>query len=326
MTQKRPLIVIAGPTAVGKSELAAELGRRIHGEVISADSMQVYRHMDIGSAKVTLEEMLGVPHHLIDVVEPTEEMDVTRYAELAQKALEGIYERGNVPILCGGTGFYIQAVTRCIDFSETTSDPALREELHRFAEEHGTEALHAKLQEVDPEAAAAIHPNNLKRVIRALEYYRATGNRISDHNKEEQQKVTPYDLVYIFLDDERDVLYKRIDRRVDFMMEEGLADEVAFLRAMGVEKGCTSMQGIGYKEIINAMDGQYSMDEAVEIIKRESRRYAKRQETWFKREQGVIRIMRGDYQNDTFRILDHVLDIIKERLGIEAEEVGNPYE
>ncbi len=323
---KQPLIVIAGPTAVGKSELAAELARRIDGEVISADSMQVYKYMDIGSAKVTLEEMLGVPHHMIDVCEPTEEMDVARYAGMANAAIRDIASRGHVPVLCGGTGFYIQAVTRGIDFTETEPDTAFREEMAAYAAEHGAESLHEKLKAVDPAAAAEIHPNNIKRVIRALEYFRETGERISDHNEAERLKESPYNLVFVFLDDERAALYERIDRRVDFMMEEGLADEVAYLRAMGLDRTYVSMQGIGYKEILAYMDGEYSLDEAVRIIKRESRHYAKRQETWFKRDRDAIRLMRSDYGGDTFRILQKVLEMVEEKTGIRGKEVGRPNE
>ena len=323
---KQPLIVIAGPTAVGKSELAAELARRIDGEVISADSMQVYKYMDIGSAKVTLEEMLGVPHHMIDVCEPTEEMDVARYAGMANAAIRDIASRGHVPVLCGGTGFYIQAVTRGIDFTETEPDTACREEMAAYAAEHGAERLHEKLKAVDPAAAAEIHPNNIKRVIRALEYFRETGERISDHNEAERLKESPYNLVFVFLDDERAALYERIDRRVDFMMEEGLAEEVAYLRAMGLDRTYVSMQGIGYKEILAYMDGEYSLDEAVRIIKRESRHYAKRQETWFKRDRDAIRLMRSDYGGDTFRILQKVLEMVEEKTGIRGKEVGRPNE
>lgn len=323
---KQPLIVIAGPTAVGKSELAAELARRIDGEVISADSMQVYKYMDIGSAKVTLEEMLGVPHHMIDVCEPTEEMDVARYAGMANAAIRDIASRGHVPVLCGGTGFYIQAVTRGIDFTETEPDTAFREEMAAYAAEHGADSLHEKLKAVDPAAAAEIHPNNIKRVIRALEYFRETGERISDHNEAERLKESPYNLVFVFLDDERAALYERIDRRVDFMMEEGLAEEVAYLRAMGLDRTYVSMQGIGYKEILAYMDGEYSLDEAVRIIKRESRHYAKRQETWFKRDRDAIRLMRSDYGGDTFRILQKVLEMVEEKTGIRGKEVGRPNE
>ncbi len=319
------LIVISGPTAVGKSELAAELGRRIGGEVVSADSMQVYRHMDIGSAKVTLEEMLGVPHHMIDVVDPREEMDAARYAAMAKECIAGILKRGHVPILCGGTGFYIQAVVRDIDFTETTADEAFRARMRRLAEEEGSGAVHRLLREVDPESAAAIHPNNLKRVIRALEYAGETGRKISEHNEEERQKESPYRLVWFYIDDDRQALYRRIDRRVDFMMEEGLPEEVAYLRAMGLDRSCVSMQGIGYKEMLDVLDGRVSMEEAVRVIKRNSRHYAKRQGTWFRREKEAVRLSRVDYR-DTSALLAEMIRIIEERTDIKAMEVGNPHE
>lgn len=317
---KPPLIVIAGPTASGKSELAAELGRRIGGEVVSADSMQVYRYMDIGSAKVTLEEMLGVPHHMIDVVDPKEAMDVARYAEMATACIRDILRRGKLPILCGGTGFYIQAVTRQIDFEDTEADSGRRKELERLAEEKGNDFLHEMLARIDPVSAEAIHPNNRKRTIRAIEYYEETGTRISDHNEREKERESPYDLAFFVISDDRKVLYDRIDRRVDFMMEAGLADEVRYLRAMGLTKQDVSMQGIGYKEILSALDGEMSLDEAVRIIKRDSRRYAKRQITWFKREKDAIWLDRRDFGEDTFRILSEIMRVLAHKNIIPANE------
>ncbi len=324
--KKKPLIVIAGPTAVGKSELAAELGRRMDGEVISADSMQVYRYMDIGSAKITREEMLGVPHHMMDCIDPKESMDVAQYAREARACMDAIYGRGHVPILCGGTGFYIQAVTRSIDFTETEADEALREELRAFAREQGHEALHRRLAEVDPKAAEAIHPHNLKRVIRALEFYRETGKRISEHNEEQQKRETPYQLFFFVITDERQRLYERIDRRVDFMMEAGLLDEVAYLRAMGLEKTDVSMQGIGYKELLAAMDGEMTVEEAVRLIKQGSRHYAKRQLTWLRREKDAIFLDRRDFGDDTFRILEEIIRILESGSKLRAHEVGAPGE
>lgn len=313
--RKDPLIVIAGPTAVGKSEIAAELGRKIGGEVVSADSMQVYRYMDIGSAKVTLEEMLGVPHHMIDVVDPTEEMDAARYAKMAGEEVGKILKNGHLPILCGGTGFYIQAVTRQIDFEneETGPDEAYRKNLQAFAKEHGNEALHQKLALVDPDSAAAIHPNNVKRVIRALEYYKETGRTISEHNQKEKEKESPYDLVYFVIDEDRETLYQKIDERVDFMMKEGLVDEVRYLKAMGLSRDNVSMQGLGYKEILDYLDGTCTLEEAVRILKRDTRHYAKRQITWFKREKDAIWINRKDYDEDPLRIVDHIITILEER-------------
>ena len=306
MTEKEKpmLIVVAGPTASGKSAAAVELARMIDGEIISADSMQVYRYMDIGSAKITKEEMMGIPHYLIDVADPTEDYDVVRYAREAKAAVSDIISRGKVPILCGGTGFYIQAVTRDIDFSETGSLPEYREELAAYAAQHGNAALHERLRDIDPVSYETIHPNNLKRVIRALEYYKETGMTISAHNEAERQRETPYDLHFFVLNDDRAVLYDRIDRRVDFMMAEGLYDEVLYLRQMGLTRDMVSMQGLGYKEMLDCMDGKYDLDEAVRILKRDSRHYAKRQITWFKRERNTIWIDRRDFGGDSIKIAE----------------------
>ena len=306
MTEKEKpmLIVVAGPTASGKSTAAVELARMIDGEIISADSMQVYRYMDIGSAKITKEEMMGIPHYLIDVADPTEDYDVVRYAREAKAALSDIISRGKVPILCGGTGFYIQAVTRDIDFSETGSLPKYREELTDYAAQHGNTALHEQLKNIDPVSYETIHPNNLKRVIRALEYYKETGMTISAHNEAERQRETPYDLHFFVLNDDRAVLYDRIDRRVDFMMAEGLYDEVMYLRQMGLTRDMVSMQGLGYKEMLDCMDGKCDIDEAVRILKRDSRHYAKRQITWFKREKDAVWIERADFGGDSKRIAE----------------------
>ncbi|MDO4803730.1 MAG: tRNA (adenosine(37)-N6)-dimethylallyltransferase MiaA [Lachnospiraceae bacterium] len=300
------LIVIGGPTASGKSEIAVELARKIGGEVVSADSMQVYKYMDIGSAKITLEEMMGIPHYMIDVAEPTEEFHVARYAHEAKECIKSIQSRGKTPILCGGTGFYIQAVAYDIDFSDSGADENYRRELAAYAERAGSEALHRRLQEIDPESAKSIHPNNLKRVIRALEYYRETGETMSDHNARESGRTSPYNLHFFVVTCDRQTLYERIDRRVDFMMEMGLLDEVRYLQAMGLRRDMVSMQGLGYKEMLDYLDGKYDLSEAVRILKRDSRHYAKRQLTWFKREKEAVWINREDYGNDTMQIVDHI--------------------
>ena len=323
--EKQLLIVIAGPTAVGKSELAAELARRIDGEVISADSMQVYRHMDIGSAKITLEEMLGVPHHMIDVLEPTDAMDAARYAAMAGECIREIAGRGHVPILCGGTGFYIQAVTREIDFTEMEPDQDYRNQLSRLAADEGNEALHELLKKTDPAAAEEIHPNNVKRVIRALEFYHLTGSKISEHNAREKEKESPFDLHFFVIEDERSSLYERIDRRVDFMMAEGLMDETAYLKAMGLGRQHVSMQGLGYKEMLDYYDGKTSLEEAVRIIKRDSRHYAKRQLTWFRREKAAVHLNRKDFSDSTELLLKEILRQLEESTGIRAKEVKDPY-
>lgn len=287
MEQKRPLVIITGPTASGKTALSIELAKQIGGEIISADSMQVYRHMDIGSAKVTKEEMDGVPHHLIDVLDPSEEFNVVRFQEMARAAVKGIYERGKIPIIAGGTGFYIQALLYDIDFTETDEDNSIREELEEKARTEGASVLHAMLREIDPESAEAIHENNVKRVIRAIEFYRQTGKKISDHNRQEREKSSPYQFLYYVLDLPRELLYSRIEQRVDQMVEQGLVEEVKALQAMGCTRDMVSMQGLGYKEILDYLNGELTLDEAIYILKRDTRHFAKRQLTWFRRERDV---------------------------------------
>ncbi len=304
---KRPLIILTGPTAVGKSRAAVELAKALDGEIVSADSMQVYRHMDIGSAKMTGEEMQGVPHHLIDILEPTEDFNVVLFQSLAKEALAGIYERGHIPIVAGGTGYYIQALLYDIDFNDEASDEALRASLEEMAEREGNIALHDMLREIDPESADAIHPNNRKRVIRAIEYYRLTGEKISDHNRAERAKDSPYDFRYYVLDCRRDLLYRRIDKRVDAMIQEGLVDEVKALKDMGCHRGMVSMQGLGHKEILDHLDGLCTLEDSVRTIKRDTRHFAKRQLTWFKRERDVIWLEWEDYGFDMNRLLDEMI-------------------
>ena len=286
--EKTPLLIVAGPTATGKSDSAVELALRMNGEVISADSMQVYRGMDIGSAKVTREEMRGVPHHLIDCADPSENWNVVRFQKEARKAVQDIASRGRLPILCGGTGFYIQALLYDIDFTQMEENTPLRDRLSALAAEKGPEAVHTLLSEKDPASAAAIHPNNLKRVIRAIEFMEESGGSIAAHNSQQRERESAYRSVFFVLTMDRARLYERIDRRVDIMMERGLVDEVAGLRAMGIQRDSTSMQGIGYKQIYGCLDGEYDLKEAVRLIKRDTRHFAKRQLTWFKREKDVI--------------------------------------
>lgn len=285
---KRPLIILAGPTAVGKTAASIRLAKAIGAEIISADSMQVYRHMDIGSAKIRQEEMEGVPHYLIDVLEPEEEFNVVRFQQMAKAAAEEIYAKGKIPLVAGGTGFYIQALLYDIDFTENDGDTSYRRSLEKTSEEKGGEYLHAMLREADPKAAEEIHPHNIKRMIRALEFHHQTGGKISEHNEAEREKSSPYDFAYFVLTDERSRLYERIDRRVDKMMEEGLLEEVRYLKERGVKRGSTAMQGLGYKELYAYLDGECTLEEAVCIIKRDTRHFAKRQLTWFKRERDVI--------------------------------------
>ena len=309
--KKKPMIILTGPTAVGKTDLSIQLAKAINGEIISADSMQVYRHMDIGSAKVTPEEMDGVCHHLIDVLEPEEEFNVVVFQKLAKEALTGIYERGHIPIIVGGTGFYIQALLYDIDFTENDGDTAIRRELEKLAQTQGAGCLHQMLQEIDPESAVAIHQNNVKRVIRAIEFYRQTGKKISLHNEQEREKQSPYQFLYYVLDTDRKTLYERIDRRVDLMMEHGLVDEVKHLADMGCTRDMVSMQGLGYKEILDYLSGEITLEEAVYILKRDTRHFAKRQITWFKRERDVRWLELEQFQNDRKKVLEHILDEIE---------------
>lgn len=314
---KRPLIVLTGPTAVGKTELSIQLAKLVNGEIISADSMQVYRRMDIGSAKVRPEEMQGIKHYLIDAFEPQEEFHVVKFQECAKKCMEEIYAKGKVPIIAGGTGFYIQALLYDIDFTETEADETYRSELEMLAKEKGAEYLHAMLREVDETSAKQIHANNIKRVIRALEYYKETGEPISKHNEEERKKESPYKFAYFVLNDDRANLYKRIDLRVDLMLKDGLVAEVEALKNEGCTKDMVSMQGLGYKEILAYLEGEMSLEEAVYILKRDTRHFAKRQLTWFKRERDVIWVDKLQYGYDNEKILAAMSEILIEKGMIE---------
>lgn len=287
MSQKKPLIILTGPTAVGKTALSIELAKAVNGEMISADSMQVYRTLDIGTAKIRPEEMQGIPHYLIDVLEPTEDFNVFRFQQMAKAALEEIYAKGKIPIVVGGTGFYIQALLYDITFEETEESP-YRKELEQYAEKNGAHALHERLKEIDPVSYQEIHENNVKRVIRALEFYHDTGYPISTHNALERQKESPYNFAYFVLNDDRQKLYNRIELRIDQMLEEGLVEEVRSSLAAGCKKEMVSMQGLGYKEIIPYLEGSCSLEDAVYILKRDTRHFAKRQLTWFRRERDVI--------------------------------------
>ncbi len=308
-----PLVILAGPTAVGKTDTSIALAKAIGGEIISADSMQVYKYMDIGSAKITKEEMEGVPHYLVDMIEPAEEFNVCRFTSMAKEAMAQIYAKGKIPILVGGTGFYIQAVLYDIDFTETNEDSAFREECDAFAKEHGAQALHDKLREVDEASAEAIHANNVKRVIRALEYHHQTGRKISEHNEEERRKISPYNACYFVLNDRRDIVYGRINYRVDKMIEAGLVEEVQSLKDRGCKKGMVSMQGLGYKEILSYLDGDCTLEEAVEIIKKETRHFAKRQLTWFRREPDVVWVQKDIIGRDKESCVSFMLDELKKR-------------
>ena len=309
---KRPLVILTGPTAVGKTALSIGLAQAIGGEIISADSMQVYRHMDIGSAKIMSEEMQGVPHHLVDVLEPWEEFNVVRFQQMAKAACEEIWGRGHIPIVTGGTGFYIQALLYDIDFTENDEDTAFRTQMEQLAAtEEGRQQLYDRLKEVDPASAEAIHANNTKRVIRALEFFEKTGSPISAHNEEQRQKDSPYAFLYAVLSRDRAVLYERIDRRVDIMMEQGLVEEVRGLMEQGCTRQMVAMQGLGYKEIIDYLDGKLSLEEAVYIIKRDTRHFAKRQMTWFRREKDVTFVEMDGRQEA--EVLQEILEQLRQR-------------
>lgn len=309
---KKPLIILTGPTAVGKTDLSIALARAVNGAVISADSMQVYRHMDIGSAKITKEEMQGIPHYLVDCLEPSEEFNVVTFQHMAREALSEIYACGRLPIVTGGTGFYIQALLNDIDFTACDGDTAYREELEALASREGSAALHRMLEEADPASAEAIHKNNVKRIIRALEYYHKTGERISEHNEKERRKGSAYNSAYFVLNLPRPVLYERIDRRVDMMLEAGLVEEVRKLLEIGCTRDMVAMQGLGYKEMIDYLNGACTLEEAVYTIKRDTRHFAKRQLTWFAREREVIWLDKQMYA-DNEALLTYMLDILKEK-------------
>ena len=310
---KKPLIVLTGPTAVGKTKLSIALAKAVNGEIISADSMQVYRYMDVGSAKITPDEMDGVPHHLVDVLDPTEDFNIVLFQQLAKKSMEEIYAKGRIPILVGGTGFYIQALTRDIDFTQSKQDDSYRQELETLAAEKGNTFLHDMLASVDPKSAEDIHENNVKRVIRALEFYKQNGTRISEHNEEQKEHVSPYNLAYFVLNAPRPLLYERIDARVDEMLKNGLVEEVKTLQRMGCHRGMVSMQGLGYKEILAWLEGEYPYDEAVRILKRDTRHFAKRQLTWFRREGEVTWVDKDEFDYNDSQILTYMLSVCREK-------------
>jgi tRNA dimethylallyltransferase len=282
---KQKLLVIIGPTAVGKTKLSIEMAKRYNGEIISGDSMQIYRGMDIGTAKIKVEEMEGIPHHLIDIKEPDENFSVAEFQQLVRAKIAEINAKGKLPIIAGGTGLYIQAVIYDYQFSEAPADEAFRLQLEEVANEIGNEALHGELTKIDPESASQIHPNNVRRVIRALEIYHCTGKIMSDYQNNQQPDLL-YETALIGLTMERDKLYERINARVEIMLSEGLLEEVSWLHKQGL-RDCQSIQAIGYKEVYDYLDGRVSFDDAVESLKQNSRRYAKRQLTWFRNKMDV---------------------------------------
>ena len=310
---KKPLIVLTGPTAVGKTKLSIALAKAVGGEIISADSMQVYKYMDIGSAKIRKEEMEGVPHYLVDVLDPAEEFHIVKFQQMAKEAMEQIYAKGHIPILVGGTGFYIQAMVRDIDFTENEENTEVRAKWEQYAARYGAQALHEELAKIDPKSAECIPAGNVKRVVRALEFYELSGKRISEHNEEQKAKGSPYSFAYFVLNDHRDRLYDRIEKRIDEMLKEGLVEEVQGLKDRGFNKQMVSMQGLGYKEILDYLDGNLTLEEAVYILKRDTRHFAKRQLTWFRREPEVSWIHKYEYDYDDEKILNAMLCILREK-------------
>lgn len=319
---KKPLIVLTGPTAVGKTKLSIDLAKAVGGEIISADSMQVYKYMDIGSAKIRQSEMGGVPHYLVDVLDPAEEFHIVKFQKMAKAAMEQIYANGHIPILVGGTGFYIQAIVKDIDFTENEENTEVRAKWEQYAKEYGAESLHMELRKIDPKSADSIPAGNVKRVVRALEFYELSGKRISEHNAEQKAKESPYNFAYFVLNDHRKLLYERIEKRIDEMLEEGLVAEVQSLKNKGFTRNMVSMQGLGYKEILDYLDGKLTLEEAVSVLKRDTRHFAKRQLTWFRREPEVSWIHKYEYDYDNEKILAAMLAVLKDK-GITGEIHGN---
>lgn len=305
MEKKPPLLILTGPTAVGKTALSIALAREVQGEIISADSMQVYRYMDIGSAKIRKEEMCGVPHYLIDCLNPEEEFNIYVFQQMAKKAMAQIYANGHVPIVVGGTGFYIQSLIYDILFEEEEDD-GIRQKYEQLLTEKGEKYLHDLLEKVDTVSAEKIHFHNNKRVIRALEFYEKNHYPISEHNEMQQHRESPYEFRYFVLNDDRKKLYQKIELRVDEMVQNGLIDEVKHLKEMGYHRGMVSMQGLGYKEILDYLDDKITLEEAIYRIKRDTRHFAKRQLTWFRRERDVIWVDKSEIGADTEALLSYM--------------------
>ena len=310
--KKPPLIILSGATAVGKTDLSIHLAQKIGGEIISADSMQVYKGFDIGTAKISKEEMQGVPHYLIDELEPDEEFNVFEFQKRASSYIRSIHAKGKIPIITGGTGFYIQSVLYDIEFTSSETDTAYRRELEQLAEEQGPQALHRLLEEADPEAAGQIHANNIKRTIRALEYFKETGQRISLHNEQQRLRQPAYNAAYFVLNRDRDVIYDRINQRVDIMLQQGLVQEVRSLLERGVSPDSLAMQGLGYKEIVRYLNNELTYEETVDLIKKSTRHFAKRQLTWFRREKDVIWMNYEEYLSEE-EMLAKMIDLLKEK-------------
>ncbi|XTR36797.1 tRNA (adenosine(37)-N6)-dimethylallyltransferase MiaA [Paraclostridium tenue] len=311
--KKIPLVILTGPTAVGKTNLSIQLAKKLNMDIISADSMQIYKYMDIGSAKVTTNEMQGIKHYLIDEVNPDFSFSVSEFQKRANNYIDEIVKKNKIPLVTGGTGLYLNSLIYNMDFAKSDADNKLRESLRLELEEKGIDYMHNKLKELDEEAANRIHKNNTKRVIRALEVC-LSGKKMSDFSNDLKLN-EKYEPIIIVLNRDRSHLYKRIDMRVDLMIKEGLEDEVKKLISMGYTKDLISMQGIGYKEIIKYLDGEYSYDEAIEIIKRDSRRYAKRQLTWFRRYKDAMWFDLDEYKDEKI-LLNDVITYIEKKVNL----------
>ncbi|MCR5467513.1 MAG: tRNA (adenosine(37)-N6)-dimethylallyltransferase MiaA [Lachnospiraceae bacterium] len=303
---KKNLVVLTGPTAVGKTDLSVKLAQKFNMEIVSADSIQVYKYMDIGSAKVRPEEMKGIKHYLVDELDPKVDFNVAVFKEMAYKAFDEIYAKGKIPLIVGGTGFYIQALLKDVNFEEEDGDTEYRAYLEQLAKDNGAHYLNCMLAEVDKVSAEKIHENNIKRTIRALEFFKIHGYPISAHNEKEMNSESPFNYAYFVLNDLRELLYKRINMRVDIMEKEGLIDEVKHLREMGYDRSLVSMQGIGYKEVCAYIDGEMTLDKTLELIKKESRHFAKRQLTWFRREKDVIWVNKNEFDYSDDKILEYI--------------------
>lgn len=309
---KKPLIILTGPTAVGKTNLSIQLAKKLNTEIISADSMQVYKEMNIGTAKITQQEMDGVTHHLIDIISPKQPFNICEFKNAALCAMDSIYAKGKVPLIVGGTGFYIKALLYDTDFDVEGDNSSIRKDLEKELALHGPEHMHNRLNQIDPQSALSIHKNNTKRVIRAIEYYLINNKPISSHNTTMNDKDSPYNFVYFVLNDDRNTLYERIEQRVDKMISEGLLDEVNMLKEMGLNENHTSMQAIGYKEILEYTDGKVSFQTAVDNLKKDTRHLAKRQLTWFRGQKEITWINRPEFKNEN-EILDYIMEVLNEK-------------
>ena len=308
---KDKLIILAGPTASGKTAVSVDLAKRIGGEIISADSMQIYRGMDIGTAKITADEMQGVKHYLINVSDPKEDFNIVKFQNMVKCSIEEIKKNGHIPILVGGTGFYIQSIIYDINFDKEDDNGSIRKVLEEEYDKMGADFMYEKLKKIDSISAENIHKNNKKRIIRAIEYFLINNALISEHNELQRKKTSPYDFRFFVLNPKRDILYDRINKRVDKMVEKGLVDEVKSLIESGLSIDNISMQGIGYKEIVEYLEGNIPLDKAVESIKQNTRHMAKRQVTWFKRERDVIYIDPFEFENN-----EKIVDYMVEKIGI----------